>query len=248
MTQVQKIIAFFIILIPVYGTGQNVMIFHGDSIAVNDTALIKMDIENTNPFAAFQFDLLLPEGFEFIEGSAELSNRKTDHSIIASSIADDTIRFIAFSPMNSNFSGNEGQVLQFQLFAGNNPGIFPINLFDCILADAQGNNILSEVVSDSIFVSDPLGLLADWASQGIQIYPNPNNGIFNLSFPERITNNYLFKIMSMDGKLAFSKQIFPGSSTMGFNLTKYLDAGTFIIVLKNKHYTYRQKIIIQKAY
>lgn len=240
----QKILTLAFLLVSIHCTGQNIMIFHGDSVAVNDTAIIKMDIENTDPFAAFQFDLLVPDGLEFVEGSAELSDRKTDHSLIASSIAEDTIRFIAFSPMNSNFSGNEGQVLQLQLLAGNNPGIFPIDIFNCIIGGAHGNNILTEVINDSVFVDDPLGLNYMIADHQFSVYPNPSNGRVTLKLPNEQPGFFTFRVLALNGQQIFSKDIYTNSSALHFNLSSYLLPGHYFILMENQKQIYMQQIII----
>lgn len=76
---------------------------------------IPVSMNNESELSAFQTDLYLPEGFEFVkeEGDylVELSDRKgRDHVIMANDLDDGGIRIISYSTTVKPYSGNEGEL------------------------------------------------------------------------------------------------------------------------------------------
>jgi len=125
-----------------------------DDIEVEDagTASGSLSVENYEEFAAFQCDIQFPEVANYIDDSAELTNRREDHQLIVSDIGNNSIRILAFSMSQSNFTGEEGPVLTFRIRADGELGEYQYILSNAILANAEGENILAETQDGTVFI------------------------------------------------------------------------------------------------
>lgn len=86
---------------------------------------IEICLANEKPFNAFQCDIYLSEGLNFLveddEYIVDLSNRKSrTHTIATSLQPDGSLRVVVFSSKNTAFSGNDGALMILPLIADNN--------------------------------------------------------------------------------------------------------------------------------
>ncbi len=114
-----------------------------------------LDIDNMEPFVGFQFDLVLPNEMEYVEESAELTERSENHSVSAAIIGDNRLRVIAFSPTNTHFTGNEGDVVALTFNLEGRGGWYNINVEDPIIADTSGENIISDFFNGRLEIASP---------------------------------------------------------------------------------------------
>ena len=93
-------------------------------MSAGETKQVAIVLNNpTHQYAAFQFDLVLPEGIciaendkgEFIASLNE--NRKDDHTLNVSEMGANTYRFLAFSMTNTEFYGTDGTLVYITLQA-----------------------------------------------------------------------------------------------------------------------------------
>ena len=97
-------------------TAQNSVGISDFSITVGETKTISIELNNDESFAAFQMDLMLPEGITIanvngIKGIALDENRKdASHSFAFNNIAGG-VRLVAYSLDNATFSGTSGAVV-----------------------------------------------------------------------------------------------------------------------------------------
>ncbi len=87
---------------------QNSFFIPDFNIAVGETKEITLILDNEAPFTAFQTDILLPEGLEFVEHSPAMTSRGTDHTLTAKAFGDGRVRLTCLSLSNATFVGNEG--------------------------------------------------------------------------------------------------------------------------------------------
>lgn len=83
---------------------------------------ISISLNNEKQYAAFQFDVVLPEGVWVSSGDLDglavsLTDRKDNHLLRAAKIADNTYRFLAYSSNNATISGKEGALVNLSLSA-----------------------------------------------------------------------------------------------------------------------------------
>ena len=107
-------------------------------------------------FTGMQFDLALPEGISLVSDEdgyfVSLGSRTTSrkHTIEAQLQADGTIRVMAYSNRNSNFSGSEGDVAILTLKADDQlkAGVYDVQLHNIILSQANGGDIDQQEPAD----------------------------------------------------------------------------------------------------
>ena len=118
-----------------------------------------MEVVLNNPdnvFTGLQFDLALPEGISLVSDEdgyfVSLGSRTTSrkHTIEAQQRADGTIRVMAYSNRNSNFSGSEGDVAILTLKADDQlkAGVYDVQLHNIILSQANGGDIDQQEPAD----------------------------------------------------------------------------------------------------
>ena len=129
----------------------------GNSSAAKDTEVeIPVSFENMEEFIAFQFDLLIPEGLEFVSNSiVNQSSRFEDHDIVANLINGNTLRFIGYSASNKNFVGNSGELFRFKLKPIVNAGYFPLDVSNAVITNSTQENILSDSYNGSFQINTP---------------------------------------------------------------------------------------------
>lgn len=116
---------------------------------------MEIQINNADPFVAFQLDILLPGQVKYKTDSAILTNRKDNHDISATIINNNTLRVIAFSFLQKSFLGNTGSVAKFTLTLESIPGIYPLQISNAIISSSTSNNILTNSVNGSLTILSP---------------------------------------------------------------------------------------------
>ena len=137
-------------------------------LPVNDCAAnhidIHLEMDNRYPVVAFQFDIIVPEGFAVLPQSVNLP-RSTNHVGRATMVNDTLMRVIGYSPNNEGFTGQSGVFASFGMHAANDPGTHVFLFNRAIAADADGNNVL--------FSANRAPILLDTATTVILTHPQP---------------------------------------------------------------------------
>lgn len=123
------------------------------SAFIDDTVTVKLDVDNAEPFVAFQCDLKFPDNLVLIEDSIELTNRKEDHSVNYSLIESNKLRIFAYSNSQKAFKASSGTICKIKFKAGNKTGTFPLQLSSSILSDTQSQNILKATKDGNIQIN-----------------------------------------------------------------------------------------------
>jgi hypothetical protein len=142
------------------------VLINGNAYAVNEiqvgsvfgrsgfSAELKINISNMETFSAFEFDLNLPNAMQYVPGSANLTLRKSDHIIFASS-AGSKLHVVAYSPTNSCFLGASGDVATFSFQLSGAGGFYLIGISNAVIGDSAGNNIISASYSGTLEIAAP---------------------------------------------------------------------------------------------
>ena len=113
---------------------------------------VPMTVNNMENLIGFQIDVKLPSALEYV--GFELSNRKTDH-IAVGVVKNDTLRFIAYSPSSSAFTGDDGVIGTLRVRLHGLYGYYYLNPFKAVLADALGENVLSQKYEGYVNIRSP---------------------------------------------------------------------------------------------
>lgn len=150
---IQYFIKLLIPLILLQGemlNGSNVMVIPDRSGYILDTISMDIEITNSDPFIAFQCDVILPSSVQYLDNSAYLAGRENDHILFVTYLPGNVVRFFAFSPNNFSFYGQSGSVVTFNILSGTNAGVFPVELEDGIIADSLANNICNALIDGTL--------------------------------------------------------------------------------------------------
>lgn len=128
-------------------------------VIIGQDVTIYVEIDNYQDFTAFQADIILPDDFEYIAGTAMLSDRAVagDHQLDVSEYIKDgntILRLFAASADNTLFGGNGGVVVQFGLTCDIDAEdeSYPLDFEASIISDVLGANILTEQNAGEITV------------------------------------------------------------------------------------------------
>jgi len=139
--------------------GANEMVIPNSSSGPNATVTVHADANNSDPFNAFQFDLLFPSELAWIEGAVRLTSRATDHAVSATMISPGRLRVVAYSLSNSDFTDSSGSILEIDFISGTQPGTYPVSMENAALSGATGN-ILDTVIPGTFTLLAPRAALS----------------------------------------------------------------------------------------
>jgi len=108
-----------------------------------------------DPFTGFQFDLQLPAPLVYVQGSAILSGRKTNHIVSANTLTENILRVVAYSPNGSVFSGSYGNTVSLTFDVNGTGGFYPLSLSNVIIGDTYTQNCLSDYYNGNLEVAAP---------------------------------------------------------------------------------------------
>jgi hypothetical protein len=114
------------------------------SVFTGQEGTLAFTVNNMESVSGFQFDVVLPEPMNFLEGSEVLSDRKTNHAVSAHVIPGNILRVVAWSPDNQPFSGNDGEMVRLTFHVSGNGGYYPLAVSNVVIADLTGENCLSD--------------------------------------------------------------------------------------------------------
>ena len=136
--------------------GDNILIIQDVEADAGDIITIALEIQNDDPFAGFNCDIYIPEGFTYIEESAQL-HRHVNHVLVFTILEGNIARMMAYSLPVTAFEGNEGVVLTMDFQSPDTGGEFPLEFrmtpSPPVIANLNAENILTGTVNGTIYLS-----------------------------------------------------------------------------------------------
>ena len=102
-----------------------------------------------------------------------------------------------------------------------------------LLADIQQDPNL--IVKIYLAATTPPVSVSDIAAQGINVFPNPSNGVFNIS----VENNYNLEVSDITGRVISTKTL-TGNTSIELNT-----AGVYFLRFSNEKGSYTEKVIVK---
>lgn len=135
---------------PQVGMASNILKIRDVSATVGDQVTIEIEIDNTDSFTSFQFDIPLPDGFGYVAASVNVY-RRTDHIISASILPNtNTLRILSYSGSNAAFtSADDKKVATFNLSTPLVAGEYTLTPGNYLAGSGSGN-ILTGIVAGSV--------------------------------------------------------------------------------------------------
>lgn len=153
----KKITILFLIFVQcVLLQAQNTLKIGQYQVLPNTNFDVQLIAENTEQFVAFQVDIPIPTGFNYVDGSAILSaSRISGHALTASLLPGNILRLIGYSVGNIAFLGNSGALVSLTLKSGTAPATYALELNQPMLGNSQSTNIITGSSSGSVTVLTP---------------------------------------------------------------------------------------------
>jgi len=147
--------------------------------------------------------------------------------------------FIDILP-SSNYSG----INNASLMLLNTPMAFNNNIYRCIITPS---NTCSDTTRHSVVkVNLPGSLLENNKIELINVYPNPNDGLFLVRFPAPIEGDLVVNIFDFKGRVVEMVEVnLKGEKSLNLNTTN-LSNGVYFLQIQFKEGNYFSRFIIQK--
>ena len=115
------------------------------NIAPGETATLAFCLDNDRAYYAFQADIALPQGLEFVtkgngEAEASLSPRFSE-TLMTNFLADGRLRVVAYSFPLAPIEGNSGELLYVKVKASNGFAGGTLSVSDISVSDADNQNV-----------------------------------------------------------------------------------------------------------
>ena len=128
----------------------------GSAEGISDTEVtISLRMNNMEPIVAAQASFVLPQGLEYVDGSAAAAHRASALSVMAS--VDDSRRLTVFlySLSNTAVDGDDGELLTIRLLLTGQSNTHTLCPENVVLANAAGENMVSATENGYVTISAP---------------------------------------------------------------------------------------------
>ena len=128
-----------------------------DAEGVSDEeTTIHLTMNNMDDITGFQFEFALPDALKYVDGSFSLSDRKADHTVLAT-LNEGVLRAISYSSTNAAFSRNDGEIASFKVKLSGRNGVTLKALKAVLTAQIKGvtTDVLSAHYGGHVNISSP---------------------------------------------------------------------------------------------
>lgn len=145
-------------------SGNGIIHLNADPFAVNEIHIgnilgycdsivtLPISMNNMEAIMGFQIDMNLPDALEYVDFT--LSDRKADH-VSMGVFNEGQLRLMAYSGSGSVFSGDDGLIGTLRLRLKGMYGYYYLNPFKVVLADTNGEDVLSDKYQGYVEIRSP---------------------------------------------------------------------------------------------
>ena len=113
---------------------------------------VPISMNNMESIIGFQIEFNLNDALEFVDFT--LSDRKTNH-VSTGVVSGTTLRLMAYSPSGAAFTGDDGMIGTVRFLLKGQYGNYYLNPFKAVLADANGEDVLSAKYQGRVTIRSP---------------------------------------------------------------------------------------------
>ena len=149
-----EMLSILSVLLLCFGMGAragNIVTIGTASGAPGNEVTVSVSLANTDAVSSLQLSITMNEQLSFVDGSAVLGSRCTDHSVTAG-VKDGALNIMVYSMGLAAISGNEGEVVSFRLKLGNQPTTVALTASKLILTDTDGNTVSGSTQNGSVSI------------------------------------------------------------------------------------------------
>ena len=121
----------------------------------NEQVEMSVRMNNMEPITGVEFTIQLPEELDFVEGSLKKSSRADALSAESYVDGNKRVRIVLFGLAQKPISGEDGELVKFNLLLRGRTGGYRLNPDKVILANAGGENMTSATSGGSVSISSP---------------------------------------------------------------------------------------------
>ena len=103
--------------------------------------IVHVALQNTDPISALQLSIPLTGGLQYVDGSATLTNRKSDNHSITGGVKDGELQLMIYSVSMQSLNDNSGDVLTFKLRLGQKPQTILLTPSRITATNTEGNEV-----------------------------------------------------------------------------------------------------------
>lgn len=209
-----NIISILTALLLCFGMGaraDNVVTIGTASGAPGEEVTVSVGLANTDAVSSLQLSIPMNEELTFVDGSAALGSRCTDHSVTAG-VKDNMLNIMVYSMNLAAISGNDGEVVSFRLKLGNLPTTIALTGSKLILTDTDGENVAGSTQNGSVGIRCAK---AQYSSMSVDFGSVPIRSTYTRTFSVTNVGNEPLEITG----LQFNTYPTDFSSTTSFPLT-----------------------------
>jgi hypothetical protein len=138
-------------------TGENSMRINNASGETGQVLELELVIDNQDPFVAFSAEVIIPEGFTYVENSATLNDeRSSDHILSETLLPGNILQLMSTSASRTVFDNTEGPVVFFSVTASDEAGTYTITISDGEITSLADINILTAREEGTITLTEPI--------------------------------------------------------------------------------------------
>lgn len=190
----------FIVNLTGYSFVPNYISVYDSMYSYGDTMFVDIVVDNLESFTGFQFDLLYTDSLICLVDQVQLGQRAGEHTFQISQIGSNSIRLLAFSLSQAEFTGNSGAIISIP-FIGDPEvyGAIPLTIENAILGNSQSEDILWGINNDAIFIAKPqeIVLYLGWNIISLNVTPYTTEMISILQ--PLINSSNLIKVIDETG-------------------------------------------------
>ncbi len=133
--------------------GGNIMVVRDATASTNGVVTIELEIINEDEFVGINLDIPLPDGFSYIDETAQL-HRDDGHFFNFAIVESNVARMLSAAIPTKPFLGNDGVIVSFDLQTPATQGTYVFDIVDAVIADATGLNIMTGHVPGTVILED----------------------------------------------------------------------------------------------
>jgi len=118
-----------------------------------ETLAFEVALENEQEITGFQLDFLLPDGFQYVSNSFQLTERGQGHSVSAEVLPGNKLRLIAESASDQSFSGNSGDLFSFFLNSPASEGDWVLQSEEILVTNNLGQPLVLDPLQASVTIT-----------------------------------------------------------------------------------------------
>ncbi len=120
----------------------------------DEVITVSLKMNNMEPIVAAQCEFTLPDALVYQAGSAKVTARGVNHAATAN-IDGKKLKIIAYSPDNTPFTGNDGNLLTFDVKLDGRSGYYYLRPENVVLSNITMENMTSATKQGSVNIKSP---------------------------------------------------------------------------------------------